>query len=41
MRNFINDDPRLLQIAEGILVATAIIVFIAGLWLVNIVAHVN
>lgn len=39
MKTFMQDDDRMLQIAEGILVATAILVFIAGLWLVNIVAH--
>lgn len=39
MKTFMQDDDRLLQIAEAMLVATAILVFIAGFWLVNIVAN--
>ena len=37
--NFIENDPRLLQIAEAVLLGTALLIMVAGFWLITIISH--
>ena len=39
MKTFMQDDDRLLQIAEAVLLGTALLIMVAGFWLITIISH--